>query len=148
MIAVAVSLGAIALALLGVVRIARDRVPEAAVMNPAARTIERLLEVRAEASADASAYAGFFSSPSLALALASDEEEREDDRSPIPKWREPYASALATPSARVVVRWKKERRFEDWPVATVFGLTYVNGRWLIEDASTVAQGGEIPPPAR
>jgi len=110
-----------------------------------AASVQELLEIRADRSQDASAYAEYVVSPELAeeLALAAIEESASPDP-PTPNWSAPYVSTETSSTANVVVVWDADDRFEEWPVATIFKAELVDGRWVTVDAEIVESEDEIP----
>lgn len=115
------------------------------------QAVQSLLELRAERSTDASAYAEFLKDPGLGvdLANASEAELSADSTiTPTPEWETPYVSKEASSTARVVVVWIADDDHPDWPPATVFEVVLVDGRWVAGDALAVEPDGEIPPPLR
>lgn len=112
--------------------------------HPAVAVLTRLLELRRQGSVDASSYAGFVRSDSVALELAHDASSTPGPR--IPRWRRIYASAIASSSAQVVVVWREDGDFESWPRATIFQVGFERGRWLVGDATPVSGETDIPPP--
>ncbi len=120
--------------------------PAARQLDPPAASIQELLELRAERSTDASAYAEYFASVEVAQALA--ESAVEETQGPlIPEWDAPYVSQEESASADVVVVWRDLEDWPDWPVATVFRMTLLDDRWVAVDATGV-EGTATPPPPR
>ncbi len=110
-------------------------------------SVERLLELRAERSTDASAYAEVLVDPQVALDFAaSAEAEQEATTTPTPEWETPYESSRETTAASVVVVWIPDANHADWPVATVFEVQLLEGTWRAADAAPVASADEIPAP--
>ncbi len=113
------------------------------------QSVQQLLELRAERSVDASAYAEFLLEPALAqeLASASQSEAQADSAiAPTPDWEQPYISAEEDSAADVVVVWIADDAHPDWPIATVFDMSLIDGRWVAGDANAVEGTGAIPPP--
>lgn len=104
----------------------------AATAHPAATTLVGLLDLRAEGSRDASAYADYFEDPALATALA--ESTAATGAAAVPAWEPPYVSAVGTDTVDVIVRWVASDDFPDWPDATAFIMREVGNRWLVIDA--------------
>lgn len=116
-------------------------------LEPPAQAIQSLLELRAERSTDASAYAEFLSEPEVAVELARIAAEETPGVEPIPDWDTPYVSAESSSAADVVVVWRAASEdWPDWPVATIFKMQLVDDRWVARDAETVE--GTAPPPPR
>lgn len=107
--------------------------PSAESDHAAVRTIQQLLELRREDSRDPKAYAPFFLESSLATALA--EASEEDTGTPqIPEWETPYLSEETTDTASVVVVWRPDTAFPDWPKVNIFSLSYLEEQWVVIDA--------------
>ncbi|MGB4593737.1 MAG: hypothetical protein WBI63_08210 [Coriobacteriia bacterium] len=120
--------GALAAALLG----CSSSDTDAASAHPAAKALDRLLQLRVEGSHDASAYADYFEDPALATALA--ESTASTGTAAVPRWEPPYVSAVGTDTVDVIVRWVASDDFPDWPAATAFILREAGTRWLVIDA--------------
>ncbi len=116
-------------------------------LDPPAQAIQSLLELRAERSTDASAYAEFFAEPDVAVELARATAEETAGVDPMPDWDAPYVSAESSSAADVVIVWRDLDDWPDWPVATVFQMRLVDGRWVAIDAEAV-EGTATPPPPR
>lgn len=101
--------------------------------HPAARTIQELLELRRHDVRDPKAYRKYFEESALATALAEGSVEPTGTPS-VPQWQPPYASAVTSSTASVVVVWKPSADFPDWPAVNVFSLKLDKGRWLLVDA--------------
>jgi hypothetical protein len=115
-------------------------------LAPPAQSVNDLLELRADRSQDASAYAEYVASPELAQELAAAaEEESTSPTPPTPAWEDPYVALETSSTARVVVVWKSDDRFEEWPVATVFITESVDGMWRTADAELIEDEADIPP---
>lgn len=109
--------------------------------------VERLLELRAERSTDASAYAEVVADPQLAFELVSSARaESEATSSPTPRWEPPYESSLTAEEAQVVVVWVPDDEHAGWPAATVFTMRLVDGDWRAADAVPVVAGEQVPSP--
>lgn len=101
--------------------------------HPAVTVIEDLLQLRRADSRNAEDYAPYFLESSLATALA--EGSGEPTGTPrVPEWEQPYLSEETTSKASVVVVWKVDPAFEEWPAVNVFSLELVDERWLVVDA--------------
>lgn len=117
-------------------------------LTDAEQAVQELLDLRAERSVDASAYAEFFLEPALAQELANAsqmERDAEATSTPTPEWESPYLSAEESSTADVVVVWITDDAHPDWPVATVFKMQLFENRWVAADA--VAIEGDTPVPA-
>lgn len=101
--------------------------------HPAVEAIQQLLELRRQDDRDPEAYAPFFMESSLATAVADGSGE-ETGTPQVPEWEPLYLSEETTTSASVVVRWKPDADFEDWPSVNVFLLSLVEDRWVVVDA--------------
>ncbi len=104
-----------------------------ATSHPAARTIQKLLELRAKDVRDAKAYAPYFEESALATALAEESTEATGTRQ-VPPWKAPYVSEETTATASVVVVWEKSAAFPDWPKANIFAVALREGAWIVIDA--------------
>ena len=133
----------IAVAALALTLGACARVP-AAQTHPAARAVVALLNARAARSTDAKAYQPYVSESAIATELASAASESASG-TPIPQWRPPYVSSLATSTADVVVVWVPSKAFAGWPAATDFKMERYGGGWVVVDAVTL-EAGELPKP--
>lgn len=123
-----------------------DPQPEVTLGSPV-ETVERLLELRAARSVDASAYAEVVAEQEVALNLvASAQAEGDSDIAPTPEWEQPYVSSREETSSGVVVVWKADSDHADWPLATVFTVADVDGEWLATDAIPVYAKADVPPP--
>lgn len=101
--------------------------------HPAIKAIQQLLELRREDNRDPEAYAPFFSESSVATAVA--EGSGESTGTPkVPEWEPLYLSEETTSSASVVVRWKSDDDFPEWPEVNIFMLSLVDDRWVVVDA--------------
>jgi hypothetical protein len=104
--------------------------------------VDRLLDLRAGNVRDVTAYEPFFSDPAMAQALAEG-SAGESGTAAVPKWEEPYVSALTSDTADVVVRWlDRTATYRTWPDATVFRMRLEGSRWVVVDA--LAPDGDIP----
>lgn len=101
--------------------------------HPAVSVIEELLRLRRADSRNAADYAPYFLESSLATALA--EGSAEPTGTPrVPEWEQLYMSEAAPTEASVVVVWKADPAFEQWPKVNVFSLELVDERWMVVDA--------------
>jgi len=101
--------------------------------HPAVLAVESLLELRRDDVRDADAYATYLADPAVASALA--EPSGEPTGTPrVPEWETPYVSEEGSGTASVVVVWKPDAMFEDWPAVNVFLTEIVDGRWVVTDA--------------
>lgn len=123
----------------------------ATTLDPPAQAVQSLLELRYERSTDASAYAEYVS-PDLATELARASDEETSTTPPTPEWETPYvsaegsATAEASATADVVVVWKDRTDYPEWPQATVFSVSLIDGgRWLASDARTIGETETVPP---
>ena len=103
-------------------------------LEPAAQTVQDVLELRADNVTDTAAYARYIESTSVASALAEDAAGRQPGESPIPEWETPRISRETSSTTDVLVKWRPSERFKDWPESTVFAVALRNGQWLIVDA--------------
>lgn len=124
---------------------------DSATLEPPAKAVDSLLELRYERSTDASAYAEYVS-PELAAELARASKEETSSTPPTPLWEPPYvsaegsATAEASATADVVVVWKNRDDYPEWPPATVFSMSLIEGdRWVASDARTVGETETVPP---
>lgn len=115
-------------------------------LDPPARAVQELLELRYERSTDASAYAEYLSTPELAQELARASEEETSDVPPTPEWEPPYVSVEASSTAEVVVVWKDRSEHEEWPPATIFSMELLDERWAAVDARTLDETETVPLP--
>ncbi|MHB9002735.1 MAG: hypothetical protein ACYC6C_01545 [Coriobacteriia bacterium] len=122
-----------------------------ATLDPPAEAVDSLLELRYERSTDASAYAEYVS-PELAAELARASEEETSSTPPTPRWEPPYVSAEgsatadASATADVVVVWKDRADYPEWPPATIFAMSLIEGdRWVASDARTLGETETVPP---
>lgn len=122
-----------------------------ATLDPPAKAVQSLLELRYERSTDASAYAQYVS-PELATELASASKEETPTTPPTPEWETPYvstegsATTEASATADVVVVWKNRSDYPEWPQATIFSMSLIDdGRWFAIDARTVGETETVPP---
>ena len=113
-------------------------------LDPPARAVQGLLELRYERSTDASAYAEYLN-PELAQELARASEEETADVAPTPEWEPPYVSQEGTSTADVVVVWGDRSKHEGWPPATIFTMQLLDERWLASDARTLSETETVPP---
>jgi len=114
--------------------------------HPSARTVQEMLEVRRSQETTREPYLRFFETTSVPEELASSaKQEREADQPSLPPWQRPYASAATSREATVVVLWKRDKGFEDWPIASVFRMRLSEDRWRVSDASTIVSA-TVPPP--
>lgn len=103
-------------------------------LEPPAKVVQSVLELRAKNSDDAAAYAPYFEGSSVATALAA--AAAETTRTPpIPAWKPPVVDSSTDATAIVTVTWKPDTRFRGWPPTTTFALTKLSGRWVIVDAT-------------
>lgn len=114
-------------------------------LAPPERAIQSLLELRAERSTDASAYAEFLGTTDLAIELARASAEETSDAPPTPPWEPPYVAAETSATTEVVVVWKDRQTFSDWPPATIFTMEARDGGWVAIDARSVEATEEVPP---
>lgn len=114
--------------------------------HPAAARLVELLQLRRAGSADASAYAEFFAPGAVPEELARDASATAGTP-PIPAWRDVYASRVESLAVSVVVVWRADSMFEEWPPATIFEMELREGAWLIVDARALTDGDAVPPPA-
>lgn len=110
--------------------------------HPAAAVVEALLELRRADVRDPASYAPLVRESRVATALASPADDVAGTPR-VPGWEPPYVSAETSVSADVVVVWKTDEAFTDWPVATVFLTMLEDGAWVVVDAVEV----DDPPPA-
>lgn len=102
--------------------------------HPAVKAVEGLLELRRNDVRDPQAYAPYFLESSLATALA--ESSVETTKSPrVPEWDKLYVSEETSSTAKVVVVWKKDAAFPDWPLVNIFSLSHQDDRWVVVDAA-------------
>lgn len=114
-------------------------------LGPPAQAVQDLLELRSDRSEDASAYAEYVASVDLAQELAAAAvEESTSATPPTPGWDTPYVASETSATARVVVVWDPDDRFEGWPVATIFLTESVDGRWLTMDAEAIEDEADVP----
>ncbi len=103
-----------------------------------AQAVENVLVLRRERSKDASAYAQYFEEVGIAQLLAEEAgvstEASATEGSPIPDWERLSVSAQTTSTADVVVRWRRNAKFEAWAAETTFKTKLRDGRWVIIDA--------------
>lgn len=105
----------------------------AAEKHDAAKTIDRLLELRRDDVRDPKAYAPYFLESELATALA--EGSTEPTGTPrVPRWDAPYVSEETSQQVSVVVVWKADKDFKDWPAVNIFMLERSDDRWVVVDA--------------
>jgi len=119
----------------------------ASTLSPPERAVHDLLQLRAERSTDASAYAELLLNPAIAAELAAAAAEEAEDSRPLPEWEEPYTSVESSVGADVVVVWRNLEEWPEWPAATKFATQEVDGKWVTVDAEPL-QEASIPPPAR
>lgn len=136
---VAVSLAVIVAALSAAAVVACAPGPDESETHSAVRTIEELLQMRADDVREPEAYAPYFEDSALATALAESEAGSERTRR-VPEWETPYLSELSDDAAEVVVVWKSTEGFADWPSINIFALSLLEDRWVVADAveATVA----------
>ncbi len=114
----------------------------AARQHAAATTVDKLLDLRADNVREVTAYEPFFSDPAMAQALVEGSTS-ETAAATVPKWEEPYVSAVTSDTADVVVRWVgRTGTFESWPEATIFRMSLEGSRWVVVDA--VEPDGDVP----
>lgn len=116
-------------------------------LDPPAQAVQSLLELRAERSTDASAYAEFVSTVELAEELARAAREETSTAPPTPQWETPYVATESTSTADVVVVWKDRTDHPEFPAATIFVMEPRDEQWVAADARTVEETASIPPPA-
>lgn len=121
------------------------RTEPATELAPPAAAVDALLSLRAERSQDASAYAQYLMDPALAIDLARAAAEETSTLPPTPDWEEPYVSSETSSTAQVVVVWGDRAQYPDWPAANVFLMEFLNGRWVVADAQSVADTQTVPP---
>ncbi len=115
-------------------------------LEPPEQTVQSLLELRAEASTDASAYAEYAPEPA-AKELAYQASQVETGTDLVPEWETPYLSYEDTTTASVVVIWVDPEEFDSlWPEATVFRLEKTDDRWIITDTEQIADKAFAPKP--
>ncbi|MDZ4178392.1 MAG: hypothetical protein U1E29_04045 [Coriobacteriia bacterium] len=120
---------------------------EPARLDPPAQVIQSLLELRAQRSTEASAYAEYVAGENVARELAQAAVEETTGVTPTPDWESPYVSEQTSATADVVVVWKEPQDWADWPTATIFKLSLLDdGRWVAVDAAGVNEGEEVPSP--
>jgi hypothetical protein len=113
--------------------------------HPAARTVERLLELRAERSTDGAAYAAVVADSEVASALVEAARLASSTVAPTPDWEAPYVSNVSSSTAEVVVVWRASSAHADWSAATVFAAVRRGDGWAVTDARE-ATSGAIPKP--
>ncbi len=101
--------------------------------HPAVDAISELLELRRDNVRDAEAYAPYFLESSLATALAEGSAEATEGPR-VPDWEPPYVSEATSETASVVVIWKSDPGFLDWPAINIFMLALTDDRWVVIDA--------------
>jgi hypothetical protein len=114
-------------------------------LEPPAAAVQELLEVRADRSTEVEDYAPFVVSSELASSLAQaavDESLSADP--PTPGWEAPYVAVETSATADVVVVWESDSRFEEWPVATVFSVEFVEETWVVADAELIEDEANVP----
>jgi len=116
-------------------------------LEPPERAVDDLLQLRAERSTDASAYAKLLQDPAIAAELAAAAAEEAANSRPLPEWKEPYISAESSAQADVVVEWHSFEEWPEWPAATRFTTQMIDGEWVTVDAEPL-QEDSIPPPVR
>ncbi len=122
--------------------------PRVEQLDPPARAVQDLLDLRTERSADASAYAEYLLDPDVARELAAaDAEETSSTASPTPAWEEPYVADTESDRVEVVVVWVPDGDHPDWPFATVFVMEDDAGLWKAADAEALADEEGVPAPA-
>ena len=102
-------------------------------VHPAVLAVESLLELRRDDVRDAEAYAMYLADPAVASALA-EPSEVPTGTPRVPEWETPYVSEEGSGTASVVVVWKPDAMFEEWPAVNVFLTEVVDGRWVVTDA--------------
>ena len=100
--------------------------------HDAAKTIDRLLELRRDDVRDPKAYAPYFLESELATALAESSTDTGTPR--VPRWDAPYVSEETSQQVSVVVVWKADKDFKDWPAVNIFMLERNDDRWVVVDA--------------
>lgn len=108
----------------------------AAERHPAARTVDAALKLRYDRSTDATAYARYFLRSEVATQLAQ-ASKAATAGPPVPKWDFPYVSSSSATSASVIVVWRPNSAFAEWPYATLFKTQRTKGRWVITDAESL-----------
>ncbi len=92
--------------------------------------VQELLVLRSELTTDPAKYAALVET-SIAEAIAADSRSRSETQAPTPQWNLPQVTTSTADSADVMVRWKSDAKFKNWPKATVFSLTKTQGRWVV-----------------
>lgn len=104
--------------------------------------VQKALELRRDRVSDAKSYAPLFADPDIGAQLAKDSAAAT--QTPVPAWSDLYVSEETSSSSSVVVVWSRtEKRFKDWPKATVFSLEQTRSVWVIVDAQEAS--GTLPP---
>lgn len=99
-------------------------------------TVDRLLQARARATTDVSAYQGLLVDPQQAELLAQDSMQWVDaETEPIPQWEKPKLLEEGETLAKVEVVWKQSSEHPGWSKATVFTLELTDQVWKIADAA-------------
>lgn len=101
--------------------------------HPAAKAIQKLLELRREDSRDTKAYTPFFKGSEIASALAHGSTQATGTPE-VPLWQPPYVTAETSQTADVAVVWKKDAKFPKWPKVNIFRLQRSSGSWVVIDA--------------
>ncbi|MDO9556448.1 MAG: hypothetical protein Q7J82_02540 [Coriobacteriia bacterium] len=112
--------------------------------HSAVATLTELLELRRAGTADAEAYAPYFSDSALATAMA--DSVGEDHAPAVPPWDSIYVSAESTQGADVVVVWRADDAFPGWGTATLFKMRTEGDGWIVEDA--IDASADIPSPLK
>jgi hypothetical protein len=113
--------------------------------HPAARTVERLLQLRAARSTDAAAYASLVAESEIASALVDAAGPASSTVAPIPDWQAPYVSSVTSSTAEVVVVWRTSSAHVGWAAATAFATVRKGDAWAVSDARDLS-AGEVPKP--
>ena len=101
--------------------------------HAAAATVEALLDLRRADVRDAAEYTPYLADPGLAAVLASPSVEPIGTPR-VPAWEPLYVSEEGSGTASVVVIWKHDAAFPDWPEVNVFLAESIQGRWVVTDA--------------
>ncbi|MDZ4655632.1 MAG: hypothetical protein U1F44_07145 [Coriobacteriia bacterium] len=111
--------------------------------HPAVAALTNLLELRRAGSADAEAYAPFFSNSALATELADSVGE---ERAPaVPPWDSMDVSSETSQGVEVLVVWSADAAFPNWAEATRFLMHAEGDRWIIDDA--LDSTADVPAPS-
>ena len=114
-------------------------------LDPPEAAVDSLLQLRAEHSTDATAYAEYVSAE-MAATLATPQSE-EPSGALVPEWERPYLSVDGTTTAEVIVVWVDPESFDSkWPAATIFKMELIEEKWLAVDAQPIADKAFVPDP--